>query len=80
MTLVFRVDTPSAPDIVVVSCEVCTAESSEEACNNGVVSVVISAPGVSAKTVDVSEDVVTSDGLLDRGVVIVASLVDIPVD
>ena len=80
MTLVFRVDIPSAPNIVVASCEVRTAESSEEACNNGVVSsLVISEDGVSAKTVDMSEDVVTFDGILDRGVVVVASL-DIPVD
>jgi len=68
--------------VVVTGCEVDVTENSEEARGNGDISssVVTSAPDVSRKRVDMSPRVVTFAGILDVGVAVVVSLVDIPVD
>jgi len=79
-TVVF-LDTSS---IVVTGCEVDVTgpENSEEARGNGDISssVVTSAPDVSPKRVDISPRVVTFVGIVDVGVAVVVSPVDIAVD
>ena len=81
ITLIVSVEISSTSDVTVTSCEVDVTENSDEAFVDGNdSSVVTSAPDVAAKRVAVSEEVVTSVGILDTSTVVVTSPVGIPVD